>query len=99
MIKKEGVVSSKIAELMALNIKKIYKSDFSIATTGNAGPTIGDLKSKLGHVYVAIASPKGVFVEFYKMGNHRERVIKKTTNKALEMLFKHLKSVKDYNFE
>ncbi len=99
LIETNGVVSSKIAELMALNIKKIYKTDYSVATTGNAGPTTGDLISKVGDVYIAIATPEGVFVKFFKMGNHRERIIKKTTNKVFEILLKVLKANKDYNFE
>ena len=99
LIESNGVVSSKIAELMALNIKKIYKTDYSIATTGNAGPTTGDLISKVGDVYIAIATPEGIFVKFFKMGNHRERIIKKTTNKVFEILLKVLKANKDYNFE
>ena len=99
LIETNGVVSSKIAELMALNIKKIYKTDYSVATTGNAGPTSGDLISKVGDIYIAIATPEGIFVEFFKMGNHRERIIKKTTNKVFEILLKVLKANKDYNFE
>ena len=99
LIESNGVVSSKIAELMALNVKKIYKTDYSIATTGNAGPTTGDLISKVGDVYIAIATPEGIFVKFFKMGNHRERIIKKTTNKVFEILLKVLKANKDYNFE
>ncbi len=99
LIEANGVVSSKIAELMALNVKKIYKTDYSIATTGNAGPTTGDLISKVGDVYIAIATPEGIFVKFFKMGNHRERIIKKTTNKVFEILLKVLKANKDYNFE
>jgi len=99
LIETNGVVSSKIAELMALNIKKIYKTDYSVATTGNAGPTTGDLISKVGDVYIAIATPEGIFVKFFKMGNHRERIIKKTTNKVFEILLKVLKANKDYNFE
>ena len=99
LIETNGVVSSKIAELMALNIKKIYKTDYSVATTGNAGPTTGDLISKVGDVYIAIATPERIFVKFFKMGNHRERIIKKTTNKVFEILLKVLKANKDYNFE
>ena len=99
LIETNGIVSSKIAELMALNIKKIYKTDYSVATTGNAGPTTGDLISKVGDVYIAIATPERIFVKFFKMGNHRERIIKKTTNKVFEILLKVLKANKDYNFE
>ena len=98
-IEVNGAVSSKVAELMAINIKKNYNTDYSIATTGNAGPTSGDLKSKVGHVYIAIATPSNVFVNFFKMGNHRERVVEKTVNKAFEILLKILKNEYNYNIE
>jgi len=92
IILKKGVVSSDVAEAMALGVKERFKSNYGMATTGNAGPTSVDGISKTGEVYIAIAGPQGVFCEFHQMGNHRERVINNTTNKALEMLYKLIKS-------
>ena len=91
LILEKGVVSSDVAKAMALGIKKRFNSNYGIATTGNAGPTSGDDISKIGEVYIAISSPDGVFCECHQMGNHRERVISKTTNKALEMLYRLIK--------
>jgi nicotinamide-nucleotide amidase len=81
-----------VAEAMALGVKERFNSNYGIATTGNAGPTSSDDISKIGEVYIAISGPNGVFSECYQMGNHRERVINKTTNKALEMLYRLIKS-------
>ncbi len=92
LIKKEGSVSSNVAEAMALGVKKHFKSDYGIATTGNAGPTAGDKKSEIGIVYIAISGPDDVISYRYQMGNNRERVINKTTNKALELFFRYIKS-------
>ncbi|MDG2372509.1 MAG: CinA family nicotinamide mononucleotide deamidase-related protein [Flavobacteriaceae bacterium] len=92
LIEDKGVVSSNVAEAMALGVKERFKSDYGLATTGNAGPKFGDKNSKIGQVYIAIAGPHGVLSESHQMGNHRERVINKTTNKALEMLYKLIKS-------
>jgi nicotinamide-nucleotide amidase len=92
LILKKGVVSSEVAEAMALGVKERFNSNYGIATTGNAGPTSSDDISKIGEVYIAISGPNGVFSECYQMGNHRERVINKTTNKALEMLYRLIKS-------
>ena len=45
-IKKFSVVSSNVANEMALETKKILNSDYAISTTGNAGPsTKGDSRS------------------------------------------------------
>ena len=41
-IKKYSVVSEKVANEMAINAMKIFNSDYSISTTGNAGPSISD---------------------------------------------------------
>jgi nicotinamide-nucleotide amidase len=66
------------------------KTDFSIATTGNAGPAKGDSKEEIGTVFIAIASEKGVISEKFSMGAQRERVVQKSVYKAFEMLQKEI---------
>jgi nicotinamide-nucleotide amidase len=66
------------------------KTDYALATTGNAGPTKGDKKSEVGVVFIALATPNGVFVEEYNFGQPREKVIDRAVNKALEMLQKEI---------
>ncbi len=89
IIKKYSVVSAQVAEAMATQCAALFGSDYALATTGIAGPTKGDAQADLGTVYIAIASPEGVFSEKFSFGNLRERVIKKATNKAFEMLLKN----------
>ncbi|MFC4632371.1 competence/damage-inducible protein A [Dokdonia ponticola] len=86
LIEKHSVVSAEVAEAMAVQVKKLYNSDYAIATTGNAGPTKGDSDAAVGTVYIGIATPEGSTAHHFMMGNHRERVIGKTVNKALELL-------------
>ncbi len=43
--------------------KKLFKTDYAIATTGNAGPTKGDSDAEVGTVCIAIATPNTVFSE------------------------------------
>lgn len=85
-----SVVSSQVAEAMASNALKIFKSDYAVATTGNAGPTKGDSDAEVGTVYIAIATKLGVYSEKFMLGNHRINVINKAVNKALEMLLKEI---------
>jgi nicotinamide-nucleotide amidase len=66
------------------------KSDFGVATTGNAGPAKGDSDSPIGRVYIAVSSEKGTVVQSYSMGNHRVRIVQKGVHKALEMLQKEI---------
>ena len=42
VIKKNSVVSAEVVRAMAMNIRELLQSDFSVATTGNAGPLKGD---------------------------------------------------------
>jgi nicotinamide-nucleotide amidase len=90
LISENSVVSGEVAKQMAINIQKIMKTDYALATTGNAGPTKGDKKSEVGVVFIALATPNGVFVEEYNFGQPREKVIDRAVNKALEMLQKEI---------
>ena len=90
LIDKHSVVSEEVAKAMAENVRKLLKTDFAIATTGNAGPTKGDSDADIGTVYIGLATPKGVFAYKFMMGNHRERIVQKSVNKAFELLQKEI---------
>ncbi|RUA15324.1 MAG: damage-inducible protein CinA, partial [Flavobacteriia bacterium] len=90
LVEKHSVVSEEVAIAMAERVKNLLGTDFAIATTGNAGPTKGDSDADIGTVYIAISSPKGTFAQKFSMGNHRERVVKKSVGKAFELLYKEI---------
>jgi nicotinamide-nucleotide amidase len=90
LIKKYNVVSIEVAEAMALQATKVFQSDYAVATTGIAGPTKGDGDDEVGTVCIAIATPSGVVSEKFLFGKVRERVIRKSVNKAFEMLLKEI---------
>ena len=85
-----SVVSKEVAEAMAVNVRNLFKADYGISTTGNAGPTKGDSDAEVGTVWIAIAKEDTVYSEVYNFGNHRDKVIMKATNKAFEMLQKEI---------
>jgi len=89
-IKKEGVVSESVAKAMAVGVQKLTGSDYSIATTGLAGPTAGEEEATIGSVFIAIATPKDVFCYEYNFGQPREKVINRAVNQALELLYKEI---------
>ena len=89
-INKYSVVSAEVAQEMVVCIQKLMKTDYAIATTGNAGPTKGDADAEVGTVFIAIATPNEVFVEEFNFGQPREKVIDRAVNKALEMLQKEI---------
>ncbi len=90
LIQKHSVVSVAVTEAMAVGIQKKYGTDYAIATTGNAGPTTDKTDKTVGVVFIAIATPKGVFVEEFFFGKPRQKVIERTTNKSLELLRKEI---------
>lgn len=90
LISEYSVVSKEVAIQMALQVKKIMKTDFAIATTGNAGPNKGDADAPIGTICIAIATPNEVIAEQFDFGQPREKVIDRTVNKAFEMLQKEI---------
>lgn len=90
LIHEFSVVSSQVAGAMAIAAREKLISDYAIAVTGNAGPTADDTAKNVGDVFIALASNGGVVVEEFSFGQPREKVIKRTVNKALEILQKEL---------
>jgi len=85
-IEKYSVVSAEVATEMAKNCLKLFKTDYAIATTGNAGPTTDKTDKTVGVVFIAIAWKGNVIVQEYNFGQPREKVIEKASLKALNML-------------
>ena len=87
IIEKYSVVSSEITKVMAEKAQAIFKADYAIATTGNAGPSKGDSDADIGTVFIAVATPTETQVHEFQFGKHRERVTQKAVNKALELIY------------
>jgi nicotinamide-nucleotide amidase len=90
LVKQHSVVSAEVAEAMAVGVRNLLKSDYAIATTGNAGPKKGDAEAEIGTVYIAIATPSKVFSQKLMLGNNRNRVVQKAVNKAFEMILEEI---------
>jgi len=90
LIKTHSVVSEAVAASMAQQVRKKFNATIGVATTGNAGPLKGDSDAEIGTVCIAIASEKETVTEKFLFGIHRERVVEKAINKALEMIYKQL---------
>ena len=90
LINEHSVVSGEVASAMALSIKKMMKTDYAIATTGNAGPSKGDSNAEIGTVFIALATPTNLIVEEFNFGQPREKVIDRAVIKSLELLQKEI---------
>jgi nicotinamide-nucleotide amidase len=90
LIKEYSVVSKEVVSAMALSVKRLMKTDYAIATTGNAGPSKGEAKAEIGTVFIALATPDKVIVEEFNFGQPREKVIDRAVIKSLELLQKEI---------
>lgn len=85
-----GAVSKQVVEQMAIHSQKIFNTDFSIATSGIAGPTGGTKEKPVGTTWIAVANSSGVYSKKYIFGDQRERNIQRASLTALNMLQKLL---------
>jgi len=92
-IRLHGAVSREVVEEMALQSCRLMNSDFSIATSGIAGPGGGTAEKPVGTVWIAVANSDQVTSQLYNLGNDRERTIARTAQTALLMLRKLIQSL------
>ena len=92
MIKTHGVVSEEVVVEMANNIRKQLHTDFSIATSGIAGPSGGTIEKPIGTVWIAWATPNGTSAECFHLGKLREQVTDRACMKALVGLLRRMKN-------
>jgi len=92
LIEEHGAVSKQVVESMAVGVRKLMNSDYSIATSGIAGPTGGTQAKPVGTIWVAISSRNFTESKLFKFGNDRERNIIRSSISALNMLRLHLLS-------
>ena len=94
LIFKKLSVSKEVAFEMAKNVAEKFESDFSLATTGCAGPKAINKSIPVGTVYIAIKTPEDIYVEEFLFSGNREIIIEQVKNKAFELLIKEIKKIK-----
>ncbi|HET8753153.1 MAG TPA: nicotinamide-nucleotide amidohydrolase family protein, partial [Salinimicrobium sp.] len=92
IIEKYSVVSAEVAEEMAKRAKDLFKTDFALSTTGNAGPTKGDSDAEVGTVFIGLSTPKKTYSKKFIFGNNRDQVVDKAVYQAFEMILKEITS-------
>ncbi|AEA33223.1 CinA family protein [Hippea maritima] len=81
-----GAVSEQTAKAMAVGAINLTNADFSIATTGIAGPGGATKDKQVGLVYIAAASKKGVVVEKVVFSGNRRIIREKSTRYSILLL-------------
>ena len=86
IIEKHGAVSSECVAAMAEGVRRITGSDFSVATSGIAGPGGGSEDKPVGTVWIGVSSTRGT--DTYKMvfKGDRKRNIERFAANALNLL-------------
>ena len=96
IIKEHGAVSEECVKAMAEGVRRITGSDYSVATSGIAGPGGGSEEKPVGLVWIAVSSQMGT--EAYKMvfKGDRKRNIDRFAANALNLLRKKVKHELSY---
>jgi nicotinamide-nucleotide amidase len=85
-LKAHGAVSRQVVEQMAQGACRALKTDYAVATSGVAGPDGGTPEKPVGTVWIAVATPQGVFSQKLSLGKHRERTMIRASVQALNLL-------------
>ncbi len=90
LILQHGAVSHEVAEAMAIGIRKRSGSDIGLSITGIAGPNGGSPEKPVGLVYVGLAWENELEVAKNIFLGNREVIKFQSSQKALDMLRRHL---------
>ena len=93
-ITKHTAVSSQVVSKMAENVSKKFNSEYSIATSGYAGPFGGDDNNPIGTVYIAIKTPVDTIVNKFLFSGDRSIILDQVKLKSLEILLQEVKKHK-----
>ncbi len=85
IISEYGVVSSEVAAAMAEGVRKLTGSDYSVSTTGLAGPG-GDGVNPEGTVWIGVSGPNGTITQKRNYHNDRCRNIERFAASSLDLL-------------
>lgn len=97
IIEKYGVVSAEVASAMSAGVRRLTGSDYSVATTGLAGPGGGDGVNPDGTVWVGVCDSKGVtYTKKFQYHNDRKRNIERFAASALHFLLTIVKNDLSY---
>ena len=87
-LKRRGAVSEQVVSDMALNAMGLFDVDYTIATSGIAGPDGGTKEKPVGTVWIAVATPVRLATREFRFGSRtgRKQIIERAARAALNML-------------
>ena len=85
-----GPVSEECARDMAEGLRNSAHTDYSLSTTGIAGPDGGTIETPVGTVYVGLSSSKHTIVKKLSLNGDRTKIREVSVLHALDMLRREL---------
>jgi len=92
IIKEKSEVCSEVVEQMANGVRNKFSADFSIATSGYAGPTGGSELHPVGTIFFAISSKERTISKSFLFAGDRESVVSQAVIKGVDLLIEELKN-------
>lgn len=90
ILEKYGAVSPETCREMALNIAKLFASDFAASITGIAGPTGGTKEKPVGTVHIAVIRNERLIDRSFLFRGTRDMIRKKSTLELLKMILANI---------
>lgn len=92
IIEEYGAVSSECVSAMAEGVRRLTGSDYSVATSGIAGPGGGSDQKPVGTVWIGVSSHMGTETFSLRFNSDRKRNIERFSSSALHILLKKIKN-------
>lgn len=92
IIEEYGAVSSECVSAMAEGVRRLTGSDYSVATSGIAGPGGGSDQKPVGAVWIGVSSHMGTETFSLRFNSDRKRNIERFSSSALHILLKRIKN-------
>ncbi|MBX8631368.1 MAG: CinA family protein [Thermoplasmata archaeon] len=86
MIRKYGPVSPEVVSAMASGIKRIMGTDYSVATSGIAGPAGDSSRARIGLCMICVAGTDNITVIGRRYCGQRRRIIMECSLEAIRSL-------------
>ena len=92
LIKEKTEVCAEVVQQMAQGVRNKFSADFSVATSGYAGPTGGSELNPIGTVFIAISSKEKTISKRFVFLGDRESVVSQSVISGAEFLMEVLKN-------
>lgn len=86
LLDREGAVSPRVAQAMAVGVRKAMSSDIAVSVTGLAGPGGDEFGNPVGTVYIGYCDKHHLFAKHFRFEGDRESVRQQAVTEALKMI-------------